>query len=248
MKPAPAPARPGIRYFAPNGDRLQFLADPVRQIEALGIAEQFGTNRNGLNINGVAGGPGGLRGVIISREPVPATYAPDQKWEEHPLQLASEECPEPKTVWIHLFSDPGPIHLQRDEIIDGHGIRLGDGNVWTVPVLRSAEGIIQLPKRLRLGKGGQLVGAVAPKYVALWEEAQVVWNLLTSGEGVPFGKLWPFACRVLGLNYRVGQPEVSAMGLIDSDNIVKVAEAALDVPSMKILQEDAQKKSPEPVS
>ncbi len=247
-RPTTPPAAPGILYFLPGVGGGEVLADPRGVIARAGLVEQLGESGKGIHHGAVANGPGGLRGVTIAREPTPFAYSPDQKWEEHPLQLATEECPEPGSVWLCLLGNPGPEHLQRPELIAGHDVQLGDGRVWTVPVLRSAEGIIRLPKKLRLGKGGTLVGAVAPRYVALWEQAQKVWNLLIGDDGVPFGELWPFACSVLGLNYRIGQPDISALGLFDSDNLVKVAEAALDVPSMRIIGEDAQKKSPEPVS
>lgn len=236
---------PGFRYFIPGGSRSEFMTDPEGMIKRAGLEDRF-PSRNGVQCAEVLNHPGG-RGVSLAFEVVGASAGLADAWSEEPVRLATEGDPTPATLWLCPVGNPGPEYLARPEQIGGHDLVLGDGRCWTAAILRSAEGIIRLPKRLKLGKGGQLVGDVVPRYVALWEQAQEVWNLMVGDAGVPYGKLWPFCCAVLGLNYRIGQPEISVLGLLDSDNLIRIAEAALDVPSMRVLSADAQKKSPVPV-
>lgn len=155
-------------------------------------------------------------------------------------------------AWIGIPKDvrlrPGPDDLQIDGIsIDGHSVRLGDGKEWIVPVIRFASGDTRLPRVLKI-EDGRAVYTVREQYRQLFSFAHHIVESSLAGEGgkiPPHQVLW-FASAALALNYRVSEYEISALELIDTLNLPKMCDAAVDGPTLRTLLEEMEKKKNEP--
>jgi hypothetical protein len=101
------------------------------------------------------------------------------------------------------------------------------------------------------GDGGELLEELLPQYVKLWERAQAVLAVLigndTSGKVTRRDAIDLF-CDALALNYRVGPPEIFALGLITSLNEQDAYGAVVDLPTWLAHLEDEKegKKKQQP--
>jgi hypothetical protein len=151
-------------------------------------------------------------------------------------------------IWLCVPKDkaarPGPDDLERKQRgVGGHWILLGDGKNWRVPVIRFLNGNTELPRVLVL-ENGRGVYKMREEFAALFSVAQQLSDRVFAGEAASIGPddlLW-FASETLALNYRVSAAEVSALELLDSNNIRDVADAALDGPNLKLFIEEVKKK------
>lgn len=200
-------------------------------------------------------GPDGGQGVILA-QPGPddsqVGYYPDrQTWRRIPSSSA----------WVGLYPDsrPGPADVLRRQTLDGHLVRLADGNQWLVPIARGiaeeGDGIAwypALPQRMDLDDEGKWqANGPLPKYEELWKLALIWWDAFrgveVTDEGAtvefPGGNLFDAAVIALGANYRLGRVEVAMLGLLDSQSPARVLNALIDWPT---LEAALQKKMDQP--
>jgi hypothetical protein len=145
---------------------------------------------------------------------------------------------------------PGPDELQRStRSVDGYSVTLADGNDWFIPVVRFLDGNTQLPQVIMRKPNGKATWDVKPEYLELVRVADRIVKDLLDGEQTaydPDEMLW-FCTQALQLNYRIGEAEIAAMGLIDSGNVREIANAALDGPKLAVLMDEFKKKQNVPV-
>ena len=219
---------------------LYFIADAPGVtrglLEELGLAS-FISETSGIQCN-VSDGPGGRGGVVIAASPetndgkaATAGYHPkSQEWIEEPG----------KRYWVGYEKErrPAPADLERRDLIAGHPVKLADGNLWTVPVARAVNGSTPLPRRLSWDGKGWIYGDVLEQYRELFAQACRIWDLLVGALAEKSAELTVtdecnVAAMALGLNYRLGPLEISALGLFDTKSEVEVVKAVIDWPMLE---------------
>ncbi len=205
-------------------------------------------------------GPGGKSGCFFATNTrgsvhVRAGYYPDfQRW---------THVRRDPDLWIGIDNEfpPLPADLVRPTTIPGWKVRMADGCDYEIPVIRSPLGVTKLPRNMYRDVDGVLQVAVKPQYEQLWDRAGVLWDRHVRGDsgedGTPLSGVFSKAgldwsiildeCLCfLGLNYRYGTYEQSAMRLIDTSESIWLGLlfAVLDRP---FLDELTQKKTPSPL-
>ena len=213
-----------LLYFIPE---LRGVRPEDIDQAGLRYAFQSGTPWDQVHI---AEGPGGSEGCVLRAGGRGRLgYFPDrQRWVVGP---GAE-------WWVGIEGVASPEALERREIIDGHLVRLGDGNDWRIPVARSFIRGSALPHALVLGPDGEVVTEALPEYAALSAAVERIERAFLGqlGEGDPeeidIKDGFRIAASALALNYRVGPAEVSFLRLLTTSNIRAVLEALVDVPTI----------------
>jgi hypothetical protein len=160
--------------------------------------------------------------------------------------------------WIGYYNDAKPTaeSLMRKEQVNGHYVKLLNGQDWLIPVARLfPEGTI-LPHSLVLGPDGDIVKEIIPRYAKYSQIGERVWTEFkrqmnwedVEEDHKPFNEQeeWECAIRALSINYLVGQWEVSALRLLSTNNVQNIFHAIVDIPTMmaviKSQNESAKKK------
>ncbi len=234
----------GFLYFLPGADR----APGLDELDAAGLAYAFDRKPAARQ---VTAGPDRLAGWICADEgsvPIAQTgyYADRQTWRKIPGREA----------WIGRYQDVpiAPEDLARPEQLGGHLVTLADGREWLVPVARGAADEAgqlvwynPLPHTSKLDDAGRWVrGDVVDRYRPLWELA-VEWdNALASALAqtdddaqdddrvsliIEFENVHPAAVRALAFNYRIGDCEADALGLLTEKLAAEVLGATVDLPT-----------------
>jgi len=218
----------GLVYYAPG------LRTMNRQkMVELGLAHVLADG--GPTYCGMNPGPDGGEGVAFAVGPV------DQ--EDPGLEICNranwQELPGSE-VWVGFDPEalPKPEELARDRQIQGHQVRLADGQQWNVPVARSISGESYLPQRLRWNGENWFPGGVTEKYEQLFEQACRLWDVLVnaSEETVTLTDECGVVAMALAVNYRVGPGEISVLGLLDTQSEVRAVKALVDWPALEVLK------------
>lgn len=163
-------------------------------------------------------GPDGTSGLLMyalptsKEKPFALRYRPaDQTW---------IDC---ETHWIGIQNDnpPQPEGLQRRKIVDSYTYTLADQREWKCPRIRRGANPL-LPAYWKVNKGTFML-EVKEQYQDVWEASEE-W----SSARVTFMEAFLICVTCLGLNYRVGANELSAMNALDSESAHDVILAALD--------------------
>lgn len=191
-------------------------------------------------------GPDGGAGIVLcdpARVRDIGVFGEAQVWRQAPG----------RGYWVGWFKAdglPGPEDLQRERLLTGHAVALGDERYWLVPVARRIEveedelvgaGCV-LPRALGLTEDGEWsAGAVVPRYRALWGVAEQAWDVYMAGIGLEVeGPELPFdfrgqvegAVTVLAANYRVSAVEADILGLLTEETMVQILKAVIDAPKL----------------
>jgi hypothetical protein len=130
----------------------------------------------------------------------------------------------------------GPADLARKKQQLGADVLLADGQAWCVPIAR------QLPLLLGLDDSGAWTGVVAPQYRAFYEAAWSALEWLAPGADnlrrVDAQAGADFAASALSINYRVNRDVIALLGLLTTELIFEIAEAAVEFAAIV----DAQQK------
>jgi len=143
--------------------------------------------------------------------------------------------------WIgFLRSDlPRPQDLVRVKVMLGHPVRLADGNLWTVPVIRYIDGATALPRRLTWDGQGWTPEDVIGRHADLFAQLCHAWDVmmaeLAKDESlrITISETADLAVRLLQINYRLGPAEVSVLGLLDTQTEGEIVLAGMDWPAIR---------------
>ncbi len=176
-------------------------------------------------------GPEGLRGTMNGYER--ALYRPEEQvW---------VSC-SGGSYWIGIWDSerPAPSELRRETFLAGHGVRLGDGNEWTVPVARRFSGGTLLEQRMTLDDGGDPLLEVVDSQRHLYDVACGVYDSLTDVGTFSMDdrEVIEIAVEALGVNYRVnGVLAANVLGLFTTSNLSEILYALVDWPTLTKMME-----------
>lgn len=242
----------GLAYFLPGVESVT-----RERIERAGLGYLFDGSRGpGPDVretqSGPDGGPGrfftvaGCRGRgELARELLDEDLAREAG---APSRLSWSPIPGgPAWLGLHLSAVPSPEDLARTKRVDGYEVELGDGHLWTVPLVRKRGGETSLPRALRWDGRDWRRGDVRPLYRALYAAGLRIWEQVTAGadgEPVTLTEETTTCVGALALNYRVGPAEVSALGLLDTDSAQRVVGALIDLPVLGVVRGKAEAATP----
>lgn len=223
-------------YFLPG------LSGPARreQLEAAGLGYAFPAGQE-FHCVGDSEGPHGM-GCLVSADPKGVRFAKDSiEWNRGDhcfVGMPKDKAKQPKPTDLRKTSD----------FVDGHPVKLGNGETWIVPVVRFADGNTSLPCVLRRKDDGSYGYEARAEYRGMMRICDDIVQNSLGGEGtkLPADQTMAFVSCVLGVNYRISDVEISALELVDSFNVKLIASAALDQPSMVVLIEELKKKITHP--
>ncbi len=149
-------------------------------------------------------------------------------------------------LWIgwETGKPPGPVELARDDQHPGYDLLLRDGNMWTMPTIRQIGGVSLLPRVHGLNGDGKRERVIAPEHARLWALTEKAWAAFVGGEDGALNddELYEFVYGALGLNYKIGAEEASALSLFSDADLIKAAKAAVDIPAVMEWFEAQKKK------
>lgn len=137
-------------------------------------------------------------------------------------------------VWIgRITKDPvSPRELERIELIAGEDVPDETGNLWRIPIARAPHWNLPygtLPQSYTFDEQGETQAHLLPKFEWLWDLAGEIQAWYAANRRLPddatdeekqehakvvrlpFSKLVQYAGRILGVNYRVGFAELTAL-------------------------------------
>jgi len=226
--------------------------------------------RPGKRAGAIGSGPGGVGGCLVafgSFEPARLACVPaEQEWPEG-YQAEATHRPKtegPESLQASAFglqplafnfrlgwwkgAKPGPEDLERPDLIDGHPVKLEDGNLWTIPLARVFGLGGPRQRKLRLGPDGKwVIGEAINRLAALASDAESLYQELAEqfrlaaaaiqAGGVPIlPALLPKQAvveRALALNYWVSPAEIDALELLSIGNIQEIGKALIDWPTFE---------------
>lgn len=190
-----------------------------------------------------AAGPGDAPGAMLT--PVIPEAPPPRIGFYPAVQTWTKVAAEPE-LWIGLDRDypPRPDDLARPRVFPGHPVVLADGQTYQVPVIRSPlGGRSSLPRQLYHDPAGVLILQVRPEHEVLWAASGRVWDAFfepDSAGTMTYSEILGHTLAFLGLNYRYGPREQSALRLVDTDNWREVMKAAVDWPAVEAEQKKTE--------
>ena len=239
---------PGFLYFLESG----------KTIETAGLT--YALDPNATVSRETTAGPGARGGIVVAHK---GTEAGNVRYD--PTGQTWRKISDGVYLGFDPANRPGPADLQRDEIIRGYPVTLADGNDWIIPLARifpdgmAAKALPNgaIPQALGLDDEGKLTKKPLAEFAEICEFAERIWDivradagLLDEGETVaPLedAEAWKIAVKALGVNYRVGGREVSALELLTTANVMALLQTFVDFPSFAAVQaariEAASKKN-----
>jgi hypothetical protein len=228
---------------------------PPELLASLGIASVLGCSPT---FGYIDSGPGGSGGVLVAASvgaATPLCYKTDG-WRWIPRREPANDAGSPGKVLFYLgvpTPAPGPCDLARGEMLEGNPVALADGNEWVIPIGRFYDGGTPLGRRITLDADGNDTLTVLASRKVLWDAACETWEKFVtqhipaepdisdrpdSGMTLLRGKQIASAC--LAANYRLGEFEVSALGLLSTDNIRPALSVLIDLASFEELLKKKQ--------
>jgi hypothetical protein len=222
-------------YFIPHV--MVVAADDVRRVGITAL-----DNLDSIGLCQTEKGPNGGPGVVFATQPDTADgslpkigmYGARQQW----IACFGGQ------FWLgwETATPPTPSDLLRTECIAGHMAGLDDGNEWMIPTARAFGRGSALPQALMLGPDGELVAQALPRFARLSNAAEKVFAaFLGDGEDLTLQQCWDVAVMALGQNYRLSQWEVSALQLLNTDNVQTVLGHLIDMPTVLAKIKDEKK-------
>ena len=116
--------------------------------------------------------------------------------------------------WIGWENLPSPADVARRRMIYGMPIEMGDGNEWQIPHAYAHDGESALPQR-QVFVDGAPAWSVPAEYQQIEDDGKRVYDSLMGESGsIPRDECVPIIHRAIGVNYRIGPNEITALGLI----------------------------------
>jgi hypothetical protein len=236
----------GLLYYLPTEDAAHPGHVKIARVRKLGLG--YALDR--CTASGCQKGPDGDSGVIVadSRRVAKIGHYPDrQTWRRIPGLEA----------WVGYYTDdrPTPEDLQRDEMLDGHLVKLADRQAYVAPIARGWSDDEEnpgwfhaVPQLQTVDENGDWVaGDVVPRYQRLWQIATRWWDVKTGAladaseddadtdeaaeVSFSFATLNDDAVEALATNYHLGKAEVGLLGLFDTHAAASILDASIDWPT-----------------
>lgn len=216
----------GFLYFVPNG-REPLNVKALRELgfEHADVAGLPGCGANKGPSDASEGSTFALSFAMTpgGQSPKVGFYPDTQKWQpilDGRIYLGWETAKPPTPEDLQCKDPSGlPVPLQ-------------DGNKWIVPVYRDLAKNTTLPTILGVDANGSMVqNKVLPKFQHVWGLTQRVVKVMTGIDATALSQdeKFEFACIALSENYHVSRWEISALGILTTDNLACVLAAILGV-------------------
>jgi hypothetical protein len=211
------------------------------QIVAAGLGYAFPAGAPWARVP-TANGPDGGGGIVVRVGAGHGTgYYPDrQTW---------TKAPGDATWWIGVDGETLPEDLLREEVIDGHLVKLGDGNEWLIPTARSFGRGSILPESMVLGPDGETwVGEPLKRFAQISTRAERVelafrGDLPDDAEPLDMGQEGvDIVVGALSFNYRISALEVSVLRLLTGPIVARCLWALVDGPTLEAVAEEAKRE------
>ena len=203
----------------------------------LGLGYAMGAG--GVSFAAMQRGPEGQAGVVFSFTGANLSLAGSAKFERHALLDAE--------VWCAASGRAAkPEDCERDDAVAGHPVRLGDGQLWTIPVARNYTGATGLPMRMRFTASGWVPGEVYDEqHRELFAHACRAWDSIgPDSDSLTLDDECGIAAMAISTNYRLGPVEISALGLITTEVEGEIVGALCDLPLLRELKKKAEAAAP----
>lgn len=174
-------------------------------------------------------GPGGLPGCLICYQ-TPKGDVP-RRWCYMPKEQTWTPVGDGSLLWIGVDSaePPTPEEMARKKQYDGYSVLLGDGNRWSVPVVRAPDDTTSLPRDMVWDATGRLIEPIKPLYESYWNESKETAAWVFDGvKPDDYGRALELAVRALSINYRFGRNEQNILRVIDSETLAGLLIATVD--------------------
>jgi hypothetical protein len=229
----------GLLYYVPNQTSVTH-----KRLPAIGLEYAF---NGSVACRQTGHGPDGQpAGVILGRDEDMGSlgYYPDRQDWQPVLDL-----PDPG-AWVGKFKTdvPKPEELAREEMLEGHSVKMHDGQWWQIPVLRAIDTEPELAFRCAaprpftyLGEGKWGLGPIDQKFERAYQIAcdwydQLVGQIDEEKDTAEFeiDDAISAATVALSINYRIDNNEASLLGLLGSHGVVgEVLRAMIDWPTLE---------------
>lgn len=213
----------GFLYFLPG------TMSP-RRFDELGLTARVRPARSVVTV-GPELGPDGLTGLIMHDEETSRLPQPLEWFDQGDYWLG-----------FHRGYPPAPERLDREEMLGSHAVLLLDENEWRVPMVwpcrdRDPDRMQELPnvyQGIRLEAQEEPTGIreeVQPAYRYVIDAARKIapYVLEDDAPELPSREAVPFCAVLLGVNYRIGLPEVLALGLLGARQVLNMLRIAFDI-------------------
>lgn len=166
------------------------------------------------------GGPGECRsGLLVGDPKRMGEYA--VRW----MPGEQEWLETPDGWWLGWYRDakPGPGDLAREQQLAGYDLTMGDGNVWTLPLVRNVsdagDPVCMLPAVLVRDKvtRGLVPGPPIERYRYLWEATEAPWLAMVTESELDEADAEKAVAEIYGANYVTGAEELVALGLYSTE-------------------------------
>jgi hypothetical protein len=184
----------------------------------------------------IAAGPDGAAGVLFSNDMGPRRelrFDADTQFFERSQN---------GKFWIGYEKHfaPVPNDLARVAGLLGPEIKLADGNLWRVPLIRrwkNETGFVStMPRKLCavMRDGRNVIEPVTlAHFRALDAMADDIVRAFIAEEVWTLETLWSVCLALIGQNYLIGADEAGLLGLFDRDVCLEILRQAIDVPEME---------------
>lgn len=231
-------------------------------VKELGLDYAFARKPDAL---GTTSGPGGSgAGLVFGEFDLMGDlragyYEGKQEWRKIPNSEA----------WVGYYPEalPTPGDLQRAQMLNGHWVELANETKWLAPIARSCKPDtdefspkMMVPVQSDVDENGKWIPArVADQYAGIWMIAARFWDHfateLKEMEGssriveFEFEETHEAALEALQANYKVGQIEVSVLGLFSVQHCEEILKALIDWPMvLEWLKKKAEKEVLDPAA
>lgn len=188
-------------------------------------------------------------------------FAPeDQVWTKMPVHLFDGDHTPWAGYWKAHPPTAGDLVRGERDTVDGYQLELGDDDspagpqTFVIPLARVFPSGTQMPQRMAIGPDGKVVRKPLERFAEACRDAERIFDALAAEYGytgpdqdstsdpqpdvhtddveqIDDDEAFRLACRILGINYRLGPAEVSALGLLTTENVKLVLGWFVDLPT-----------------
>jgi hypothetical protein len=217
-------------YYLPGSDK-----PPHECVKAAGLDDRLGGYGHGEVV-----GPNGVKGWLVGAGKL-GGYKPESQTWSGPFGDSG--------FWIGFYNDdrPTPAELARPRQVRGSDVTMLDGHDWLIPAARFAPSAM-------IVRDGQVVLTPLELKRRLWARVEQVTPYIfdTDGDGeMEWIDILTITAECLTANYRVSRDpaqELSALGLMSSDNAIEVLQALVDIAAIQRIAEGQKNTESQPVN